>query len=1092
VEPESDPGLAERRVMTEPGGRASPRAARIATGAASRGGVEGDGWDDEFQFTPRADASPRSSGKRTPPRSPRGGAPAGGSTRILFYPTSPRPRGDDAHSPASSSGTSRGSPDENQDVSQIPGSSGRRRGFTDGFTPPSADPNASPPAPNRVSVSPFEQRRRQALLEKQRRFAEMIGRIRAPDSPEQPPPPPRADPVATATTTPRRRTRILPRDEDETDPAPAAAAVDVSTDSDAWTPVSHSRDHRQSGESPVVDSWDEIEAPAVTPPGARRRRPPGDNPSSPSSSHMRTPADEPLELSPDDVTSGGTGRRLSEDELVARYRVFARDDDDDDDDGGARRAAEPNPPSWPFSRNPSGGSDVQAAAFSPRELAEMAPGRRAESPAKSRCPSPSIELPGDDSSSGGFATPQGATPTSGGGGRIEITTEDDDGDDGDGAGERVESRNTPEHAPSSPTTANAEAIAGRSRVPLTSRAAKFMAKLGAARRGTAEDRADIRRRLGLPEVDEGARRSFAEEEEDRWEEEREEAGPYATRSPDRKPRSLAGSWLSDSAAAAAAAAPRLGPSPRSPRMPSIREEPPSSPGLPQSLPQSSPGSPAAGDVAYSPANSTPTPPRTPMRRFQAGSANGETPTRRYPGPVANPPRSPAGSNDADKAAAARKLLAAASPSKRQTLGGSGLTAVTSVTSPVPSPGGHDPGKAAAARRIMLAAAAKKAAAGADDGSGSFDHGDDEEFGLDLVFSPASGAKATAVTASGGGGGGTAGGGGGTAGGAIAERAVSAQRQLGFAQPGAASDSGNESVAGVYDSAFEFRSPRRHEAEVRARMVRLNEVPPPPSVAPAAHHRAEVSRFGGDAADKSLQVTTSHYDEDAATATDYETDAGYGTAMDSLPSGGTSGDTSNPRALRVALEKLEMRLEEAGWEKEALETRLAEAEATLARTDAVNGARISQLSAEVQQNDYLRRLLKRAEEMRNAARMQAKEARVRLEIRERELESRRIEIDRMEAERDGLRRRILTEKRRSDAMERTIEAQNDELEESHGRRVTMTQLAGLLVCFLVILWMRIRFGPREIPAVEPPPPSNIRTIEFGRRVGTHTPLRKPDP
>jgi hypothetical protein len=215
-------------------------------------------------------------------------------------------------------------------------------------------------------------------------------------------------------------------------------------------------------------------------------------------------------------------------------------------------------------------------------------------------------------------------------------------------------------------------------------------------------------------------------------------------------------------------------------------------------------------------------------------------------------------------------------------------------------------------------------------------------------------------------------------------------------------------------------------------------------------------------------------------------------MDSLPASGTSGDASNPRALRVALEKLEMRLEESGWEKEALETRLAEAEAAAARTDAVNGARISQLSAEVQQNDYLRRLLKRAEETRNAARMQAKEARVRLEIRERELESRQIEIDRMEAERDGLRRRILTEKRRSEAMERTIEAQNDELEESHGRRVTMTQLAGLLVCFLVILWMRIRYGPREIPVVEPPPPSNIRTIEFGRRVGTHTPLRKPDP
>ena len=115
-------------------------------------------------------------------------------------------------------------------------------------------------------------------------------------------------------------------------------------------------------------------------------------------------------------------------------------------------------------------------------------------------------------SSGGFATPgrdayerRGRARS-----RPRRTTRD-----GDGAGERVESRNTPERAPSSPTTAESEAIVGRSRVPLTSRAAKFMATLGAARRGTAEDRADIRRRLGLPEVDEGARRSFAEEEEDR-------------------------------------------------------------------------------------------------------------------------------------------------------------------------------------------------------------------------------------------------------------------------------------------------------------------------------------------------------------------------------------------------------------------------------------------------------------------------------------------------------------------------------------------------------------------------------------------------
>jgi hypothetical protein len=450
---------------------------------------------------------------------------------------------------------------------------------------------------------------------------------------------------------------------------------------------------------------------------------------------------------------------------------------------------------------------------------------------------------------------------------------------------------------------------------------------------------------------------------------------------------------------------------------------------------------------------------------------------------------------------------------------------------------------------MLAAAAKKAAAGADE-SGSKDAADaDDDFGLDVLFSP--------VTKVGGVSGDGVQRGGGVP---IDTRVVSAQRQLGFTRepdrpisppspikpPGAAA-----AADGEIDSAFEFRSPTRpavprkplptpttdvdtdgegtdapwrarggdvvsdmsdtepetatrrsgdesssdyfsdpvavkrhaeirvhqqHEAEVRAQIDRLNRVPPPPSVAPERH------------------VANAQRVVDAVNEfeTDYETDAGYGTAMDTLvPLSDTGTNLSNPRALRVALEKAEMRLEEAGWEKEALETRLAEAESSLARTDAVNGARISQLSAEVQQNDYLRRLLKRAEEMRNAARMQAKEARVRLDIRERELEQRRIEIDRMEAERDGLRRRILTEKRRADAMENIIEVQNAQLEESQSRRVTMTQLAGMLVCFLVVLWMRIKYGPREPPVIdiEPPKPSNIRTIEFGRDVGTHTPLRR---
>ena len=170
--------MEERRVMTEPGGRGSPRAARVSESGL---GTEGDGWNDDFQFTAR---SPRGSdgGKRTPPRSPRGGA--GASSTGTRNPTGAPVGGADAET-SPGSGSSRGSPDENQNAGQIPGASGRRRSFTDGFTAPSTDPTASPPAPQRRSVSPFEQRRRQALLDKQRRLEDMMERIRAPDSPEK-------------------------------------------------------------------------------------------------------------------------------------------------------------------------------------------------------------------------------------------------------------------------------------------------------------------------------------------------------------------------------------------------------------------------------------------------------------------------------------------------------------------------------------------------------------------------------------------------------------------------------------------------------------------------------------------------------------------------------------------------------------------------------------------------------------------------------------------------------------------------------------------------------------------------------------------
>ena len=1181
--------------MTEPGGRGSPRAARVSESGL---GTEGDGWNDDFQFTAR---SPRGSdgGKRTPPRSPRGGAGAS-STGTRNHTGNPVGGADAETSPGS--GSSRGSPDENQNAGQIPGASGRRRSFTDGFTAPSTDPTASPPAPQRRSVSPFEQRRRQALLDKQRRLEDMMERIRAPDSPEKAGTGAVAVGARSATHTSPMRTPAR-----ET----SSTQLDVSTDGEAWTPVTR-RDDADAGtpvrdtwdeleapvSTPVRDTWDELEAPVRTPRGPDVRTTRGHTHNgtntnvhdSPDASSARS-----MELSPETTTGGYPSsvgpahRRLTEDELVARYRVFARKGhgqghEEDDEEVSARNGgSNGGRERWPFSRNPSGGSEICGSpagdaarplgsipASSPPENAVTEPistqsqvatgeviairSSPAKSPAKPPAKSPvksppgPIELPRVDSIDSNesidspFGTPADVTP-SGQVNRIEITTEPEED-------EHETTRNEATRyvgGLASPTTAESRAVADRSRVPLTHRAAKFMATLGAARRGSAEDRAGIRRRLGLPaeaaaEVyEERVRRPAHVEEED--DDDDSNLTPVST-PPSRKPRSLTGTWLSDSAAAASLTPPPG--TPRSPRMPSITEEAPAGGsrerGSRHGYGEDSPPAPSSEGTpyGYSPANSTPTPPRTPMR-------GGFSPTNATP---SRPPRSPApGAAQEAKAAAARKLLQAASPVKTSPQSQATFVPASPApsTSSAPSPG-HDPGKAAAARRIMLAAAAKKAAAGADE-SGSKNVNDaDDDFGLDVLFSP--------VTKVGGVSGEGVQRGGGVP---IDTRVVSAQRQLGFTRepdrpispPSPINPPGAAASDGEIDSAFEFRSPTRpavprkplptpttdvdtdgegsdapwrarggdvvsdmsdtepetatrrsgdesssdyfsdpvavkrhaeirvhqqHEAEVRAQIDRLNRVPPPPSVAPERH------------------VANSQRVVDAVNEfeTDYETDAGYGTAMDTLvPLSDTGTVLSNPRALRVALEKAEMRLEEAGWEKEALETRLAEAESSLARTDAVNGARISQLSAEVQQNDYLRRLLKRAEEMRNAARMQAKEARVRLDIRERELEQRRIEIDRMEAERDGLRRRILTEKRRADAMENIIEVQNAQLEESQARRVTMTQLAGMLVCFLVVLWMRIKYGPREPPVIdiEPPKPSNVRTIEFGRDVGTHTPLRR---
>lgn len=211
------------------------------------------------------------------------------------------------------------------------------------------------------------------------------------------------------------------------------------------------------------------------------------------------------------------------------------------------------------------------------------------------------------------------------------------------------------------------------------------------------------------------------------------------------------------------------------------------------------------------------------------------------------------------------------------------------------------------------------------------------------------------------------------------------------------------------------------------------------------------------ADADAEVIGSNLAADA-NETEYETDAGgYGTAAEAFTSANT------PRALLVALERAEMRLEEKEWEREAMATRLAEAESALARVESIDGARFAQLQAEAEQNGYLRRLLKRAEETRSEARARAKSARQALVARDAELERfrRRYERDltRADAEAKGLRRRVAAERARGGALETALAEANAELGAAHRRHLGTFQTLGVALGALVALAMRVYFGPR---------------------------------
>lgn len=140
------------------------------------------------------------------------------------------------------------------------------------------------------------------------------------------------------------------------------------------------------------------------------------------------------------------------------------------------------------------------------------------------------------------------------------------------------------------------------------------------------------------------------------------------------------------------------------------------------------------------------------------------------------------------------------------------------------------------------------------------------------------------------------------------------------------------------------------------------------------------------------------------------------------------------ALRADVARLSEELERAKWSREALEARAVEAERIAAEaksktietaldpSNQLTAEQVAALRAEIEQVEYLKRLLARAEQMRNSARQETKAAR---EKHERDLEIIREEVATMDAEMENLRKRVKGDKAKLAAMERaTVEAADE--------------------------------------------------------------------
>lgn len=188
------------------------------------------------------------------------------------------------------------------------------------------------------------------------------------------------------------------------------------------------------------------------------------------------------------------------------------------------------------------------------------------------------------------------------------------------------------------------------------------------------------------------------------------------------------------------------------------------------------------------------------------------------------------------------------------------------------------------------------------------------------------------------------------------------------------------------------------------------------------------------------------------------------AMMPMASGDATAKDAEISLLKDEIERLNAELESMRWGREALETRTVEAERAVAEMRAnkiekaldpqnqLTDEQVAALRAEIEQVEYLKRLLARAEQMRNAARAETKQAR---DKHERDLEIVRKEVAAMDEEMMNLRQRVKTDKTKIETMERTTIEAADEFATLYSRQENTRRL--LMVCVVVIIALAVRLG-----------------------------------